>query len=129
MYWPEMKQQVKAYLDACDVCQHNKSSTLTLAGLLQPLPIPYQVWDDISMDFIDGLPRSKGYDSIFVIVDRLSKYAHFLPLCHLYTAKSVAAIFVQEIVKLHGFPKSIVSDYDRIFISHFWNELFKLQGT
>ena len=71
------------------------------------------------MDFIDGLPKSAGYEAVFVVVDRLSKYAHFLPTKHPYTAKSVAELFVKEIVQLHGYPRSIVSDRDRVFVSHF----------
>ncbi|TYJ97524.1 transposon Tf2-1 polyprotein isoform X1 [Cucumis melo var. makuwa] len=95
-------------------------------GLLIPLEIPHQVWSDISMDFIDGLPKAKGCDVLLVVVDRLSKYSHFLALKHPYTAKSVAEIFVKEIVRLHRFPTSIVSDQDKVFLSHLWNELFKM---
>lgn len=80
------------------------------------------------MDFIDGLPKKEGYEAIFVVVDRMSKYAHFFN-SHPYTAKSVAELFVKEIVRLHGYPRSIVSDKDRVFTGRFWTELFKLART
>ena len=128
-YWPSMFQAVKIYVAACEICQRTKNDTLSPAGLLQPLPIPCQVWDDITMDFIDGLPPSAGNTTILVVVDRLSKSAHFLALAHPYTAKMVAEIFITGIVKLHGMPQSIVSDRDPVFISHFWQEFFKLSGT
>lgn len=76
-----------------------------------------------------GLPRSRGFDAILVVVDRLSKYSHFIPIKHSYTAKHIAEIFAKEIVKLHGVPNSIVSDRDPLFVSIFWRELFRLQGT
>ncbi|CAL9242305.1 unnamed protein product [Arabidopsis halleri] len=128
-YWPSMHRTVKEYVASCDVCQRAKSSSLAPAGLLQPLPISDRLWEDVSMDFVDGLPRSDGNTTIMVVVDRLSKSAHLVPLSHPYTAKKVAAKFMDAIVKLHGMPRSIVSDRDPVFVSLFWREFWKLAGT
>ncbi|CAL1391412.1 unnamed protein product [Linum trigynum] len=128
-YWPGMLKDVQSFVNACDVCNRAKAQTLTPAGLLQPLPIPTQVWEDISMDFVDGLPSSGGKSVILVVVDRLTKYAHFLALSHPYTARTVVDHFVTGIVRLHGPPRSIVSDRDRVFMSHFWQELHRQSGT
>ncbi|KAJ7957493.1 Ty3/gypsy retrotransposon protein [Quillaja saponaria] len=128
-YWPNLKQEVKQYVQHCLHCQQNKYQALAPAGLLQPLPIPDQIWEDVSMDFIVGLPKSNRFDTILVVVDRLSKYAHFIPLAHPFTVKKVAEHFCKEVVRLHGIPRSIVSDRDVVFLSNFWQELFKLCKT
>lgn len=104
-----MKSDVQKYCEECLTCQRNKSLALSLASLLMPLEILDAIWSDIFMDFIDGLPKFKGYEVILVVVDRLSKYGHFITSKHPYTAKSVVDIFVKEVVKLHGYSKSIVS--------------------
>ena len=129
LYWVGMKRSIQDFVRSCDTCQRQKYVAMSPAGLLQPLPIPNQIWEDISLDFITSLPKSKGFEALFVVVDRLSKYGHFIPLKHPYTAKKIVEVFTKEIVRLHGVPQSIVSDRDPLFVSLFWKELFRLQGT
>jgi len=98
-------------------------------GLLQPLPIPYQRWEEVSMDFITGLPKSQGKDAKFVVIGRLTKYAHFCGIKSNSKANEVAKFFLKEIHRLHGLPKVIVSDRDPKITLKFWTELFRMLGT
>ncbi|OWM70560.1 hypothetical protein CDL15_Pgr014233 [Punica granatum] len=129
LYWKGMWKQIRQLVRECQVCQQNKAEHLAYPGLLQPLPMPKSIFTDISMDFIEGLPRSLGKEVIFVVVDRCTKYAHFMSLTHPYSATTVAQTFMDNVFKLHGMPESIVSDRDPIFLSNFWQDLFKLQGV
>jgi hypothetical protein len=117
------------FVGQCQVCQEAKSERVHPPGLLQPLPIPTGAWEDVSMDFVEGLPKSEGFDTILVVVDRFSNYAHFISLKHPYTAQGVAQVFLDTVVKLHGDPKTIVSDRDKVFTSSFWTHLFQLMGV
>ena len=128
-YWLKMREDIKAFIKKCEICQKHKVEEGSPTGLLQPLSIPNKVWEDISMDFIDGLPLSQGKSTIMVVVDRLSKYSHFMPVSHPYTAMSIARIFFENIFKLHGMPRTIVCDRDVTFTSGFWTELFRLNRT
>jgi IS30 family transposase len=103
--------------------------TIKTPGLLQPLSIPSQHWEEVSIDFITGLPKSEGKSVIMVIVDRLTKYTHFCALSHPFKASTVATAFMETVQKLHGSPKIIVSDRDPIFTGHFWTKLFSCLGT
>lgn len=130
-YWPRMKVDVQLYIKMCLECQRNKVRNIRAKGLLQPLPIPARRWEDISMDYITHLPTclESGNDSIWVVVDRFTKMCHFIPCHHTITAKETARLFVKEIFRLHGIPKTIVSDRDKNFTSLFWKGLFDYLGT
>jgi transposase InsO family protein len=128
-FWDGLKTNVQRFLVECLVCQQNKVETINTPGLLQPLSIPIQRWEEVSMDFITGLLKSKGKSVIMVIVDRLTKYANFCALSHPFKASTVATTFMETIQKLHGNPKIIVSDRDPIFTGHFWTYLFSCLGT
>ena len=113
----------------CLVFQQNKVETIKTPSLLQPLSIPIQCWEEISMDFIPGLPKSEGKSVIMVVVDRLTKYANFCALSHPFKASTITTTFMDKIQKLHGSPRVIVSDRDPIFTGNFWKELFSCLGT
>ena len=128
-HWPKLRSDVQEYINACDVCQRCKAEHISPSGLLQPLPIPNKAWETVSLDFVKGLPKSAGKVVILVIVDKLTKYAHFVALSHPYSATVVAQKVLDTVIKLHGPLKCIISDRDAIFISTFWSKLFKAMGT
>jgi len=117
------------FVRSSPTCQRNKMETLHPTGLLQPLPVPSRVSADISINFVEALPKVHGKSVLLTVVDRFSKYAHFIALGHPYTASSVARAFFHEIVRLHGFPESIVSDRDPVFTGHVWRDLFRHAGV
>jgi hypothetical protein len=118
--WDGLKTNVQRFVEEYLVCQQNKVETIKTPGLLQPLSIPSQRWEEVSMDFIIGLPKSEGKSVIMVIVDRLTKYAHFWVLSHPFKSSIVSTAFMETVQKLHGIPKIIVSERDPIFTGHFW---------
>ena len=119
-WWNGMKKDVAKFVSKCLTCQQVKLEHQRPAGLLQPLPIPKWKWDMIVMDFVTGLPRTTGgFDSIWVIFDRLTKSAYFLPVKKTYSTDRLARLYVNRIVYLHGVPVSIVSDRGAIFTSVF----------
>lgn len=126
-FWDGMKKQIK--MQSCQVCQQAKLERIKYPGLLEPLPVPFKPWQHITMDFVEGLPQSSRYNCLLVVVDRFSRYGHFITLSHPYMAAKVAQLFVDNIFKLHSLPESIVSDRDSVFTSHFWQEFFKHVGT
>nr|GFC90648.1 transposon Ty3-I Gag-Pol polyprotein [Tanacetum cinerariifolium] len=125
-WWSGMKRDVATFVARCLICQQVKIEHQRASGLLQPLDIPVWKWDEISMDFITELPQTqRRHDTIWVVVDRLTKSAHFLPIRKVYFVSRLAKIFQQEIVRLHGTPSAIVSDGDPRFASRFWKGLQK----
>jgi hypothetical protein len=123
-WWTRMKRAIAKYVSECDTYQRVKASHLKVSGTLLPLPIPSWKWEDISMDFIVGLPdTSQKHDSVWVIIDRLTKTAHFLPVHTTYTAKKYAEVYLDQILCLHGVPKTIISDRGAQFIARFWEQL------
>jgi hypothetical protein len=127
-WWTKLKIEIARYVARCDTCRRVKAIHMKAVGPLQCLPIPTWKWEDISMDFILGLPRTaKGYDSIWVIIDRLTKIIHFLPVKVKYPVIAYAELYI--ILSLHGVLKTIVRDRGPQFVSKFWEELHKSLGT
>jgi hypothetical protein len=129
-WWYGLKRDVAEYVALCDTCQRVKAEHQRPAGLLQPMQIPEWKWEEVGMNFIVGLPRTqRGYDSIWVIVDRLTKVAHFLPARTTYSSARLAELYMERIVSLHGVPKKIVSDRGTQFTSHYWQKIHESLGT
>lgn len=128
-FWPNMKTDILQWVQSCRVCHQAKPDRARYPGLLQPLPIPKTAQTVVSMDFIEGLPQSGNANAILVVIDKFSKFSHFIPLRHPFTASSVAKLFLDHVYRLHGMPNIIVTDRDRIFTSNFWQQLFKLAGV
>jgi len=127
--WPGRTKLITAFVQSCPTCQQAKLERVKYPGLLQPLATPSAAWQVISLDFVEGLPISHGFNCILVVVDLFSKYSHFVALKHPFSALSVAKIFMQRIYRLHGLPTALVSDRDRIFTNQLWRELFHLAGV
>jgi hypothetical protein len=129
-WWYGLKRDVAAHVAMCDVCQRVKAEHQRPAGLLHPLKIPEWKWEEIGMDFITGLPcTQKGYDAIWVIVDRLTKVAHFIPVKTTYKGSQLVELYMARIVCLHGVPKKIVSDRGSQFTSRFWRSFHENMST
>ena len=119
-----MKKDISKYVAKCLTCQQVKAEHQVPSNLLNPRPIPQWKWDNITMDFVSGFPLTqRKHDVIWVIVDRLTKSAHFLPIRLDYSMDRLADLYVNEIVRLHDIHVSIVSDRDPRFTSRFWKEL------
>lgn len=119
-YWPRMYKAIKKVVLECDVCRKYKDEHVAYPGLLQPLLVPQYSWSHVPMDFIQGLPGSEGKDTIMVVMNKFTKYSHFISLTHPFDASKIARIFIDDVNKFHGIPQSMLSDGDEIFISQFW---------
>ena len=125
-----MKREIAQFVNECDVYRRMKAEHQRPAGLLQPLAIPEWKFDHIEMDFVTGFPKSKrGNDVILVVIDKLTKVVHFLPIKESITAAQLAELYTSRIVYLHGIPQLISSDRGNIFTSKFWDSFQKAMGT
>lgn len=127
--WTGLKNHVHKFAATCQVCQQAKPESVQYPGLLQPLAVPPSAWHTVSMDFIHGLPTSSRFNCILVIIDSFSKYGHFVPLRHPFTAAKVAKVFMDTVFKLHSLPAAVVTDRDPLFTSTFWQGIFDRLNT
>ena len=129
-WWEGMKRDVLDYVTKCLTCQQVKAEHQRPAGLHQSLKIPMWKWESVTMDFLIGLPKTqKGYDSIWVVIDQLTKTAHFLPVKTTFTVAQYAQVYLDKIIPLHGVPLTIISDRGTQFTSHFWQSFQQALGT
>ena len=124
--WPRIRKYVKDYVDSCHLCKRCKHSRHKPYGLLNPLPVPTQPWSSVSLDFITQLPVSNKFTAILVVVDRLTKMSHFIPTVNEIDAPQTAKLYLENIFKIHGLPRDIVSDRGSVFTSRFWTRLMEL---
>lgn len=117
-----MGLDVRQFILACSTCAQNKNSNCLSVGLLQPLPIPSRLWSHLALDFVTGLPPSRGNTMILTVVDHFSKVAHLIPLPKLPSAKETAQTMVDHVFQIHGLPVDVVSDRGPQFVSRFWKE-------
>ena len=127
-YWPRMSRDIKRYVSTCDICQKSKPKRHAPFGLLQPIPIPTQPFEVVSMDFIPELPLSDGFDNIFVIVDKLTKYAIFIPTTTTIGEKETAELFFHHVISKFGIPRQVISDRDTRWRGNFWKEICDRMG-
>jgi hypothetical protein len=127
-YWPHQRKYVNRYVDHCDTCKRIKPIRHAPFGLLKPLTPPHRPWDSISMDFITGLPTAEGCNALWVVVDRLTKMAHFVACNDTMKPEDLAASFVTHIIRPHGIPADIISDRGSLFTSQFWERVTKALG-
>jgi hypothetical protein len=119
-HWPGMKHFIHDFVKQCQVCQQAKNERIKTPGLLKPLPMPTQARETVSLDFIERLPQSDKYNAILVVVDKFTKYGHFLAIKHPFIALQIAQLYMNQVYKLHGLPKTIILDRDRVFTSAVW---------
>uniref|UniRef100_A0A670I7Y0 Gypsy retrotransposon integrase-like protein 1 n=1 Tax=Podarcis muralis TaxID=64176 RepID=A0A670I7Y0_PODMU len=122
-WWPKMRGEVEDYVARCDTCQRAKPVHRAPAGLLEPLPTPFEPWERVALDFVTDLPSSRGKTAVLVVVDLFTKMAHFIPCAKVATTEQTAKLFIDHVFRVHGLPRSILSDRGRQFISNFWQKL------